>query len=110
MSCLTENETYWSETWCEILSSNGVDVCVDQKLHEAIAKDFAANAEVQVDYTAPVQSECEIDKLKLQIKKLESRRPCTNCGGHGGRWIKFDLTARASFEDCMYCNGRKWLD
>ncbi|CAL9962531.1 hypothetical protein VPHK24_0081 [Vibrio phage K24] len=108
MSSLTESEIYWSETWCEILSNNGVDICVDIGKHEAIAKDFALNASVQGEYMAPVRGECEIEKLKLQIKKLEERVPCTHCGGNGGSWISVG-SHHSSWDDCRHCNGNKWL-
>lgn len=108
MSNLTENEIYWSETWCEILANNGLDICVDREKHESIAKDFASNAEVQGDYMAPVEGDSEIEKLKLKIKKLESRVPCTHCGGHGGSWVAVGST-KSSWDDCRHCNGNKWL-
>ena len=109
MSERTENEIYWSETWCEVLANNGVDICVEQDKHEAIAKDFALNASVQGEYMAPVQGECEIEKLKLKIKKLESRVPCTHCGGNGGSWVAVG-SSHSSWDDCRHCNGNKWLN
>ena len=108
MRNLTENELYWSETWCEVLFNNGVDICVDQDTHEAIAKDFASNAKVQGNYMAPAQGECEIEKLKLKIKKLENRVPCTYCGGHGGSWNAV-TSHHSSWDDCHHCNGKKWI-
>lgn len=105
---MTEIEVYWSETWAEVLANNGVDICVDIEKHEAIAKDFASNAEVQVDYMAPVGGECEITKLKGIIKKLESRVPCTYCGGSGGVWVSVG-SSHSSWDDCRNCNGNKWL-
>ena len=84
MSDLEENEIYWSEIWCEILADHDLDICLDDEKHESIAKDFALAAQVQGNYMAPVEGECEIEKLKLQISKLESRVPCTYCGGRGG--------------------------
>lgn len=107
MSNLTENETYWSETWCEILHQNGIDICVDNEKHESIAKDFASNAEVQGNYMAPVEGDSEMEKLKLKIKKLESRIPCTYCGGHGGKRISYGT--RSGWSECIKCNGKAWI-
>lgn len=108
MSNLTESEIYWSETWSEILANHGLDIWVAQEKHEAIARDFASNAGVQGDYMAQMQGDCEIEKLELQIKKLESRVPCTYCGGHGGGWVAVG-SSHKSWDDCRHCNGNKWL-
>ena len=105
---LTENEIYWRETWCEILYQNGIDICVDDDKNEAIAKDFASNAEAQGNYMTPVEGDSEIEKLKLKIKKLESRVPCTHCGGHGGSWVAVG-SSHSGWDDCRHCNGNKWL-
>ena len=109
MSNLTEDELYWLHSWSEVLFNNGIDICTEsEEQNEAIAKDFAANASVQSEYMAPVEGDSEVEKLKLQIKKLESRVPCTYCGGHGGAWTAVG-SSHKGWDDCRYCHGNKWL-
>jgi DnaJ-class molecular chaperone len=107
MSDLTEQEQYWDETWQEILYQNGVDITVDREVRESISKDFALNASVQSDYMAPIEGDSEVEKLKLQIKKLESRVPCTACGGRGGQTIL--IGSHSSWDRCCKCSGKAWI-
>lgn len=105
---MTESEIYWDQLWSEILSEHGIDLDITKELHEEISKDFAANAEAQGEYSAPIQGDCEIKKLMDKIKKLESRVPCNKCGGTGGYNVGVG-SAHYSWSDCIACNGKKWL-
>lgn len=95
---------YWRICVEEILGDHGVEATTEQI--EAMAKDFESCANVQGDYSAPIENPAvrEAKELGRKLKIEQAKVFCKTCQGTG-RLVEQFSSSHYSDSDCWKCRG-----